>query len=100
MAKKKKTNNDDQCEESVSFEDAAERLEQIVDRLEEGNLDLDESLSSYAEGIKLLKRCHSILQQAEKQVELLTSVDETGRTLTTPFDASASSMDDRNRTRS
>ena len=72
-----------------TFEQALERLEQIVHQLEEGQVGLEESLARYEEGVKLLKRCYAILQQAEKRIELLTDVDEEGNPITEPFDATA-----------
>lgn len=64
-------NND----EHITFEDALERLEVLVNRLEEGNLPLEESLELFAEGIKLTKLCGKHLEQAEKQINLLLEDD-------------------------
>jgi exodeoxyribonuclease VII small subunit len=55
----------------VKFEEALERLEKIVDELEGGDLTLDESIARYEEGVKALKQCYEILQNAEKKVEVL-----------------------------
>jgi exodeoxyribonuclease VII small subunit len=79
-------NNDDQGQ---TFEQALRQLEQIVEELERGESGLTESLSLYAEGVRLLTRCHAELNQASRSVALLTGVDEPGEPLTAPFDASA-----------
>lgn len=53
------------------FEKDLERLEQIVEALEEGELSLDESLKKFEEGIKLGRRCEKALSAAEKKIEIL-----------------------------
>ncbi len=62
--------------EALTFEAALARLEVLVNRLEEGNLPLDESLDLFAEGIKLTKQCGKYLDQAEKQISLLLEDDD------------------------
>jgi len=57
--------------ESPSFEAALTRLEQIVQRLEKGELPLEESLVLYEEGIRLSRLCHAKLEEAEGKIELL-----------------------------
>jgi exodeoxyribonuclease VII small subunit len=61
----------------IKFEDALQRLEQIVDQLEAGNLPLEDSLKVFEEGVGLARRCARYLEDAEKRIELLTR-DETG----------------------
>lgn len=73
----------------VQFEDALERLEKIVHELEEGEIGLEESLKRYEDGVKLLRQCYAILQNAQRRIELLTGVDENGQPITEPFDATA-----------
>jgi exodeoxyribonuclease VII small subunit len=68
----------------ITFEDALARLEQIVDRLEQGNLPLEESLKAYEEGVGLARRCARYLDEAERRIELLTR-DESGLLKTEPF---------------
>ncbi|WP_347487566.1 exodeoxyribonuclease VII small subunit [Desulfoscipio sp. XC116] len=60
---------------AFTFEDALARLEVLVNRLEEGNLSLEESLELFAEGIKLTKQCSKHLEQAEKQISILMEDD-------------------------
>lgn len=81
------------AESPLSFEEAAERLEKVVHELEEGSLGLDESLARFEEGIALLRRCHELLQRAERRIEMLTGVDAQGNPITTPLDDAALSLD-------
>ncbi len=69
----------------LKFEVALQRLEQIVDQLEAGNLSLEESLQVFEEGVGLARRCGKYLDEAEKRIELLTR-DETGALRTAPYD--------------
>lgn len=62
----------------LSFEQALERLEEIVDQIERGEVSLEESIDRYAEGIALVKQCRAILAKAEEKIQLLAK-DEDGR---------------------
>lgn len=66
------------------FEEALQELESIVQRLEDGNLSLDESLALFEEGIKLSRLCAQRLDEAEKKIELLMK-DENGSLSRQPF---------------
>ncbi|MBS3820596.1 MAG: exodeoxyribonuclease VII small subunit [Planctomycetes bacterium] len=55
----------------MTFEQAIEKLETIVDEIEDGRVSLEESIDRYAEGTKLVKRCRAILDQAEKKIQML-----------------------------
>lgn len=55
----------------VKFEDALRGLEVIVERLEKGDLPLDETLYEYENGIKLYKQCVGLLENAEKKIQIL-----------------------------
>ncbi len=68
----------------ITFEDALQRLERIVDQLEAGNLGLEESLRVFEEGVGLARRCATYLDEAEKRIELLTR-DESGALKTEPL---------------
>jgi len=57
--------------QKLTFEQALEKLEQIVSQIEEGKVSLEESIDKYAEGIKLIKQCRDILETAEKKIQLL-----------------------------
>jgi exodeoxyribonuclease VII small subunit len=75
---------------SLPFEQALDRLEFIVHELEEGQIGLEVSLARFEEGIRLLKNCHQVLEQAEQRIEILTGTDAAGNPLCAPFDARAS----------
>ncbi len=55
----------------VNFENALKRLEQIVQKLESGDLSLDESLKLFEEGVELSRLCTKKLSEAEAKVEKL-----------------------------
>lgn len=60
---------------SKSFEEKMEDLEKIVVELEKGDLNLDDSVSKFEEGIKLSKECNKILEDAEKKITILLNED-------------------------
>jgi exodeoxyribonuclease VII small subunit len=57
--------------DSLDFEKSLAELEKIVERLELGELSLDESLKQFERGIALTRSCQGSLQQAEQKVEIL-----------------------------
>ena len=59
-------------EETKSFESMMERLEELVEKLEGGNLSLEDSIKSFEEGMNLVKQCSSVLQEAEQRIQKLT----------------------------
>ena len=75
----------------LGFEDALSRLEGIVDRLEEGDLDLAEALARFEEGVQLTQHCQAQLETAERRVEVLTR--ESGDWSTRPFAPGADADD-------
>ena len=58
-----------------NFENNMENLEKIVTELENGDLNLDESISKFEEGIKISKECNKILEDAEKKITILLERD-------------------------
>ncbi len=72
------------------FEDALDKLEKIVSKLEEGDLPLEESLKYFEEGIRLSRFCNQKLDEAEKRVEILLK-DKDGNVRPDPFDPSTGS---------
>ncbi len=56
------------AEKKLSFEEAMARLEAIVAQLEAGEQPLEQSLSLYEEGAKLMKQCTTLLDKAEQKV--------------------------------
>ncbi|WP_099360666.1 exodeoxyribonuclease VII small subunit [Fredinandcohnia onubensis] len=59
----------------LSFEEAMEKLEQIVGHLEEGDVPLEKAITYFQEGMKLSKLCHDKLQHVEKQMEQILRED-------------------------
>jgi exodeoxyribonuclease VII small subunit len=76
-------------EPEIPFEDALGRIERIVEDLERGEPSLSTALAKYEDGVRLLRRCYELLDDAERSVAILTGVDEDGRPTTAPFDATA-----------
>lgn len=72
------------CDE-LSFEQSLAGLEQIVHRLEDGELELSVALEQYEQGVKHLRHCFDLLGQAERKIELLTGLDAEGNPITEPF---------------
>ena len=60
---------------SKSFEEQMESLEKIVTELEKGDLNLDDSVSKFEEGMKISKECNKILEEAEKKITILVNKD-------------------------
>ena len=59
------------AKQKVTFEEALGKLEQIVEQIESGEIGLEESIARYEDGIKLIKLCRTILDAAEKKIQLL-----------------------------
>ncbi|MCH6552203.1 MAG: exodeoxyribonuclease VII small subunit [Planctomycetes bacterium] len=57
----------------MSYEEAIGELESIIDSIEQGQVGLQQSLAEYSRGAALLKRCRTILDDAEQQVERLAA---------------------------
>ena len=88
--RRKKADSEDACESTrgqrndespdgpaddlPSFEESLAELGRVVAELEQGDLSLAESLEQYEAGIRHLRQCYRQLEQAERRVELLTSV--------------------------
>jgi len=69
---------------SVRFEESLAELEQLVEKMEAGNLPLEEALSLFERGIALSRACQKSLKEAEQKVRIL--VKEDGETHMKPFD--------------
>lgn len=65
-----------ESDKKLTFEQALEKLEQIVSDIEGGEVPLEKSIERYAEGIKLVKQCRSILDQAERKIQMLTQGED------------------------
>jgi exodeoxyribonuclease VII small subunit len=64
----------------------------MVRELEDGSLGLDESLSRYELGVKLIKRCSEQLRAAERRILLVTGMDDNGRPILQPFQHEATAV--------
>ncbi|KEF37402.1 Exodeoxyribonuclease VII small subunit [Schinkia azotoformans MEV2011] len=62
-------------EEKLSFEQAMKDLEEIVEKLEEGDVPLEAAIVYFQKGMSLSKICHDKLQQVEKQMEQILEED-------------------------
>ena len=67
-----------------NFEEALQKLEAIVAKMEEGDLPLEEALKAFEEGVRLARVCTGKLDEAERKVEKLIR-DQAGKIQTTPF---------------
>ena len=56
---------------SIGFEEAMDALEELVKKLEKGDLDLESSLKVYEQAVALRERCKAILEQSERRVQKL-----------------------------
>lgn len=65
-------------EQAISFEEAMAKLEKIVDKLEAGDVPLEEAITFYKEGMELSKLCHDKLKNVEEQITKI--ITEDGRT--------------------
>jgi len=72
--------------ETPDFETALKRLEEIVKKLENGELSLDSALQLFEEGIKLSRFCHTKLEDAERRVEILVK-NSSGQARPVPFES-------------
>jgi exodeoxyribonuclease VII small subunit len=68
----------------VGFDQLLTRLREVVQKLESGDLSLEQALAVYEEGVALARRGHQLLATAEKRVEILVSA--AGGVETVPFD--------------
>ncbi len=72
MADKKEKDDTSQ----MSFEQAIKDLGGIVQKIEQGQIPLQDSLSQYERGMALIKQCRSILEKAEKRIEKVSGKEK------------------------
>ncbi|UVE18331.1 exodeoxyribonuclease VII small subunit [Pseudomonas sp. LS44] len=70
---------------SPDFEQSLTELQTLVERLESGELSLEDSLTTFEQGIRLTRECQGALAQAEQKVQILLERD--GELQEAPFDA-------------
>lgn len=73
------------AEQATDFEGSLEELEALVERLERGDLPLEEALASFERGVALTRRCQGALAAAQQKVEILLKAG--GEARTGPFSA-------------
>ncbi len=70
----------------MDFEKKLTRLEEIVEKMEGGDLALDEALKLFEEGVKNSRECQKQLSEAEEKIKVLLKVDGDGKAVTQDFD--------------
>jgi len=60
----------------LSFEESIRLLKEIVDKIEQGQIPLQDSLDQYEKGMSLIKHCRGILQKAEKRIEKISREEQ------------------------
>jgi exodeoxyribonuclease VII small subunit len=68
----------------LDFETAIKELEGLVERMEQGDQSLEQSLKDFERGVELTRTCQKALKQAEQKVQLL--LEQSGQAELTPFD--------------
>lgn len=64
--------------DTLSFEEALERLTQLVEKLESGKLSLEEGVAAFEEGVKLTRHCEMLLDKAEQRLQVIGVQEESG----------------------
>ena len=62
----------------ISFEQALSQLTGLVEKLESGELPLEESVAAFEQGVKLSRRCEALLEQAEQRLQVLNNSEDKG----------------------
>ncbi|GAF63811.1 exodeoxyribonuclease VII small subunit [Bacillus sp. TS-2] len=65
----------EKLKEELSFEDAMSQLEEVVERLEQGDVPLDDAIAMFQKGMELSKNCHLKLEQVEKKMDKILHPD-------------------------
>lgn len=76
MVKPVEKNSHEKAGQVAKFEQSLDELEQLVAKMEVGDLGLDDSLKSFERGISLYRECQTALEQAELRVKLLTDPED------------------------
>lgn len=69
----------EQVQEELSLEKALERLDEITRRLDRSDIELDEALALYEEGVRLLRRAEGVLDHTEERIQQLRAWGESYR---------------------
>ncbi len=71
--------------QALTFEQSLADLETLVNKMEAGDLSLDESLAAFEDGVKLTRDCQKMLDEAQQKVQILT--ERNGQLISTDFSA-------------
>ena len=61
---------------TLSFEESLEQMTKLVEKLESGELPLEESVAAFEQGVKLSRRCESLLDKAEQRLQVLGNSED------------------------
>ena len=98
-SKKNVTESADSELEGLTFEGAVAEIEKIVRAMEQGQLGLDQTLAEYERAVKRIRFCHQQLEQAERKIEILRSVDKDGKATSEPFGDEAETLEQKQASR-
>ncbi len=84
MVKKTAKKSASKAREELDFEAAIKELEGLVERMEQGDQSLEQSLKDFERGVELTRTCQKALKQAEQKVQLL--LEQSGQAELIPFD--------------
>tara|TARA_Y100001933_G_C18676317_1_gene429058 strand:+ start:259 stop:471 length:213 start_codon:yes stop_codon:yes gene_type:complete len=59
-----------------NFENQLDRLKEIVDMMEQGNVKLEDALKLFEEGVGIYSNCNKLLEDAEQKIKIMTSIGE------------------------
>ena len=62
--------------EKFNFNKGLSKLEEIINKMDSGDLSLEESLKYFEEGVKIHRQCHAALKDAEQRITILSESDE------------------------
>tara|TARA_B100000767_G_C19645897_1_gene484575 strand:- start:683 stop:907 length:225 start_codon:yes stop_codon:yes gene_type:complete len=62
--------------DKFNFNKGLIELEEIINKMESGELSLEDSLKSFEEGVKIHRKCHTSLMDAEQRINILTEQDD------------------------
>ena len=87
---------ENQASPVADFESSLDQLEQLVEKMEHGEMSLEESLAAYERGVGLYRKCQTALEQAELRVRLLSDPEQPGNadTWTGPYVEASASLND------
>jgi len=82
------------AKKSDQFEEALKKLQDIVEKLEKGDLPLEQAMECFSEGMRLAHLCHTKLEAAEKKVQVLLK-DQQGGWASAPFESAGKDLPNR-----